>query len=290
MASIKTGGQTFNVGQAASAKEIAQIAKSTGLSVAQVTNRIEKAGIDVEPAAAAPAPAPAPAAPAPAPKPAASNPIPLYQNIFSSAPPAGSPQPGPTAGRYTFPSDIPNYQPTPTPTPGPTQPIFTPLTTQPPPAPPIRTGELTPIGLNAEQAADVQHQNLLAEIKTRSQKELDSLAALSNERLENIRAGVTRFGYEADERAKKYVADRQAESGLAIEKIRGDKNIDLQKIINTGLENVSKTETAGRSDVARITGEFGVKQEKVRQGGQQETQRIASRGNIYNSIISAFSF
>lgn len=149
---------------------------------------------------------------------------------------------------------------------------------------------LSEIGMTREQAADYNYRAGLATLDNDLSQELEKLKITGAERLANISAAASKYGYDADERAKKYVADRQAETGVAVENIRAKKDLDLQNIINAGLENVSKIETAGRSDVARITGEFGVEQEKTRQAGQKDIANIQSRGGIYNSLVGAFSF
>lgn len=146
------------------------------------------------------------------------------------------------------------------------------------------------VGLTREQAADQLYKSGLMTLQGNIDQELEQLRGANALGVENVRAAASKYGYDADERAKKYVADRQAETGVAVENIRAKKDLDLQNIINAGLENVSKIETAGRSDVARITGEFGVEQEKTRQAGQKDIANIQSRGGIYNSLVGAFSF
>ncbi len=43
-------------------------------------------------------------------------------------------------------------------------------------------------------------------------------------------------------------------------------------------------------DVANIQGEYGVKQEATRQGGQKDIARIGAEAGFRNALIGAFSF
>ena len=66
----------------------------------------------------------------------------------------------------------------------------------------------------------------------------------------------------------KYVADRELEGNLGVENIRTKGAIDLQGIVNAGMENVEN-----------IRGEYGIKGKKI----DQNTA-------ILGSLVSAFSF
>ena len=68
--------------------------------------------------------------------------------------------------------------------------------------------------------------------------------------------------------ATRYVADRELESNLGVENIRAKGAVDLQKVVNTGMERVED-----------IRGEYGIKGKKI--------DRSTA---ILGGLVSAFNF
>jgi hypothetical protein len=121
-------------------------------------------------------------------------------------------------------------------------------------------------------------------------KQLEILRGASTENIAGISAGAQRYGYDADERARKYVADRAGQSAEAVENIRAKGNLDLQAIVNAGLKDVTEIQGQTSRDVEKTRGEFGVKQEETRQAGSRDTARIVGRAGIYQGLMGAFNF
>jgi len=130
----------------------------------------------------------------------------------------------------------------------------------------------------------------LAKLNNDTMKQLEILRGASAENIANISAGAQRYGYEADERARKYVADRAGQSAEAVENIRAKGNLDLQAIVNAGLKDVENIRGQFGVEQEKTRGEFGVKQEETRQAGNREVARIAGKAGIYQGLMGAFSF
>jgi hypothetical protein len=121
-------------------------------------------------------------------------------------------------------------------------------------------------------------------------KQLEVLRGASAENIAGISAGAQKYGYDADERARKYVADRAGQSAEAVENIRAKGNLDLQAIVNAGLKDVETIRGQFGVEQEKTRGEFGVKQEETRQAGSRDVARIAGKAGIYQGLMGAFSF
>ena len=130
----------------------------------------------------------------------------------------------------------------------------------------------------------------LAKLDNDTMKQLEILRGASAEKIANISAGAQRYGYEADERARKYVADRAGQSAEAVENIRAKGNLDLQAIVNAGLKDVENIRGQFGVEQEKTRGEFGVKQEETRQAGNRDVARIAGKAGIYQGLMGAFNF
>jgi hypothetical protein len=108
-------------------------------------------------------------------------------------------------------------------------------------------------GINAQGNIDTQIANLNAD----AAKYVSQLQTGAQKDIANTQAGATR-----------YVADRELESNLGVENIRAKGAIDLQGIVNAGMERVEG-----------IRGEYGIKGKKV--------DRSTA---ILGGLVSAFNF
>jgi hypothetical protein len=107
--------------------------------------------------------------------------------------------------------------------------------------------------INAQGNIDTQIANLNAD----AAKYVSQLETGAQKDIANTQAGATR-----------YVADRELESNLGVENIRAKGAIDLQGIVNAGMERVED-----------IRGEYGIKGKKV--------DRSTA---ILGGLVSAFNF
>ena len=101
-------------------------------------------------------------------------------------------------------------------------------------------------------------------------------------------AQVTSAGLAA--KANEFESRQATERLLGATRIESQGKLDLQKIINAGLANVTALENEAKRDVATITGQYGVKQVEAQQTGQKDIARISSRSNILQGLVGAFNF
>ena len=107
--------------------------------------------------------------------------------------------------------------------------------------------------VNAQGNIDTQ----IANINSQASRYIAELQTGASKDVANIQAGATR-----------YVADRELEGALGTERIRTKGAIDLQKIVNAGLENVEN-----------IRGEYGIQGKKI--------DRSTA---ILGGLVNAFNF
>lgn len=101
-------------------------------------------------------------------------------------------------------------------------------------------------------------------------------------------AGAQKYGSDRDLEGTKYSADKESEWRQAVAGIEVKGRLDLQPIINAGLEKVSNIEAQASRDVADITGKYGVEGIKTRGEFDEKIGKINLAGGMYGLISSAF--
>ena len=86
----------------------------------------------------------------------------------------------------------------------------------------------------------------------------------------------------------KYGADKESEWRKAVANIEVKGRLDLQPIINAGLEKVAGIEAQAQRDVADITGRYDVEGIRVRGEADKQIGGMQLAGSMYNLINSAF--
>lgn len=86
----------------------------------------------------------------------------------------------------------------------------------------------------------------------------------------------------------KYAADKESEWRQAVANIEVKGRLDLQPIINAGLEKVAGIEAQAQRDVADITGRYDVEGIRVRGEADKQIGGMQLAGNMYNLINAAF--
>lgn len=86
----------------------------------------------------------------------------------------------------------------------------------------------------------------------------------------------------------KYSADKESEWRQAVANIEVKGRLDLQPIINAGLEKVANIEAQASRDVADITGKYDVEGIKTRGEFDEKIGKINLAGSMYGLIRSAF--
>lgn len=133
-------------------------------------------------------------------------------------------------------------------------------------------------------------ENILAGIDSNTRITLGNLDADARKEAARLAADaqIRSTGISAD--ATRYVSDREKEAILQRAEIESKGRLDLQAIINAGMKSVAEVEGLTARDVARIGGEYGVKQEQTRQSGQVRIANIARNAGILQGLVGAFSF
>jgi hypothetical protein len=147
-----------------------------------------------------------------------------------------------------------------------------------------------PAGRYSEAEYSVLSAKALIQLEKDLENEIWKTRGLTDKAVATTQAEATKYGYDKDLEAKKYLADQDLLKGTRIAEIEGKNRIDLQGIINAGMKEVEGIRGQTERDVANITGEFGVKQEATRQGGQKDIARIGAEAGFRNALIGAFSF
>lgn len=86
----------------------------------------------------------------------------------------------------------------------------------------------------------------------------------------------------------KYTADKESEWRQAVANIEVKGRLDLQPIINAGLEKVAGIEAQAQRDVAETTGKYNVEGIRVRGEADKQIGGMQLAGSMYNLINSAF--
>jgi hypothetical protein len=86
----------------------------------------------------------------------------------------------------------------------------------------------------------------------------------------------------------KYASDKESEWRQSVANIEVKGRLDLQPIINAGLEKVAGIEAQAQRDVADITGKYDVEGIRVRGEADKQIGGMQLAGNMYNLINAAF--
>lgn len=86
----------------------------------------------------------------------------------------------------------------------------------------------------------------------------------------------------------KYGADKEAEWRQGVANIEVKGKLDLQPIINAGLERVAGIEAQASRDVAETTGRYSLESMKERTAADKNIGRMQLAGNMYGLINAAF--
>jgi hypothetical protein len=86
----------------------------------------------------------------------------------------------------------------------------------------------------------------------------------------------------------KYTADRESEWRQRVAEIETKGKLDLQPIINAGLERVADIEGLAARDVAKTTGEYSLKSMTTRTEADKALGKMQLAGSMYGLLTSAF--
>lgn len=120
------------------------------------------------------------------------------------------------------------------------------------------------------------------------EKDIANIYADADKYIADASAGAQIRGAELGLEGTKYAADKEAAWREAVAGIEVKGRLDLQPIINAGLEKVAGIEAQASRDVADITGKYGVEGIKTKGEFDEKIGRINLAGSMYNLIGSAF--
>ena len=86
----------------------------------------------------------------------------------------------------------------------------------------------------------------------------------------------------------KYASDKESDWRQAVANIEVQGKLDLQPIINAGLERVSGIEAQASRDVAETTGKYSLKSMQERTGADKTLGKMQLAGSMYGLLGAAF--
>jgi hypothetical protein len=120
------------------------------------------------------------------------------------------------------------------------------------------------------------------------ERDIANIYADADKYVADAYSGAQIRGAELGLEGTKYSADKESEWRQAVAGIEVKGRLDLQPIINAGLEKVANIEAQANRDVADITGKYNVEGIKTRGEFDEKIGRINLAGSMYGLINSAF--
>lgn len=141
-----------------------------------------------------------------------------------------------------------------------------------------------------ERIADITggYQIQAAQIGANATVSSQGIRADADKYIADAYAGAQRYGSELALEGTKYTADKEAQWRQAVANIETQGRLDLQPIINAGLENVANIEAAAQRDVADITGRYNVEGIATKGKYDKEIGKMQLAGSMYNLLNAAF--
>jgi hypothetical protein len=101
-------------------------------------------------------------------------------------------------------------------------------------------------------------------------------------------ADAQRYGSELGLEGTKYASDKESEWRQAVANIEVGGRLDLQPIINAGLEKVAGIEAQAQRDVAETSGKYSLASTKEQTAAQERIGKMNLAGSMYGLLSSAF--
>lgn len=115
-----------------------------------------------------------------------------------------------------------------------------------------------------------------------------SIRAEADKEIARIDADARKYGYDLGLEGTKYTADKEAEWRRAVADIEVKGKLDLQPIINAGLQRVAEIEGQSARDVADITGGYNLRSMQERTAADKALGQMQLAGGMYGLIGAAF--
>lgn len=101
-------------------------------------------------------------------------------------------------------------------------------------------------------------------------------------------ADAQKYGAQLGLEGTKYATDKESEWRQAVANIEVKGKLDLQPIINAGLERVAGIEAQAQRDVAETTGKYGLASTKEQTATQERLGKMELAGSMYGLLGAAF--
>lgn len=101
-------------------------------------------------------------------------------------------------------------------------------------------------------------------------------------------ADAQKYGAQLGLEGTKYASDKESEWRQAVANIEVKGKLDLQPIINAGLERVAGIEAQAQRDVAETTGKYGLASTKEQTATQERLGKMQLAGSMYGLLSAAF--
>ena len=101
-------------------------------------------------------------------------------------------------------------------------------------------------------------------------------------------ADAQKYSSELGLQGVKYGADKESEWRQAVANIEVKGKLDLQPIINAGLERVAGIQGQAQRDVAETTGRYGLESTKARTAADERIGKMQLAGSMYGLLGAAF--
>lgn len=128
----------------------------------------------------------------------------------------------------------------------------------------------------------------VASISANAMVSAEGIRADADKYIADAYAAAQRYGSELSLEGTKYSADKEAQWRQAVAEIETKGKLDLQPIINAGMEKVANIEAQASRDVADITGRYSVEGIKTKGEYDERLGKMQLAGGMYGLINAAF--
>jgi len=128
----------------------------------------------------------------------------------------------------------------------------------------------------------------IANIQATATTKSAELRADADKEVAKAYADAQKYASELGLEGVKYGADKESEWRQAVSNIEVKGKLDLQPIINAGLERVAGVEAQAARDVAETTGRYGLESTKTQAASQEKLGKMQMAGSMYGLLGSIF--
>lgn len=128
----------------------------------------------------------------------------------------------------------------------------------------------------------------LANIQAGATTQAATIRGEADKEVARAYADAQRYGAQLGLEGTKYASDKESEWRQAVANIEVKGKLDLQPIINAGLERVAGIEAQAQRDVAETTGKYGLASTKEQTATQERLGKMELAGSMYGLLGAAF--